>query len=327
VFWNLPGKKGQKIFYMKSILKKIVIFTCYYSGLSWLVGMFLNRKIFCIGYHSIFDDVNKDELLQKLYWNISVNSKDFEKQLIFLKNNGHTFIHFSDLKNKETKKLSKPTIIFFDDGFKDVLVNALPILKKHNIPATIFITTGLIDRTHFLWTLGLRHFLGEKGRNKKEIETEIKKIKKMPMQEREKFLKTFYSKNNFKPQPENFDIFLDWPEVRDLSNNNFEIGSHGIAHQKLTELNDSDLENELISSKKILEEKVGREVETISYPYGRNNEKVESSVNSAGYTFGVSTISGFNDFEYLEKYPFRIKKITAETGSMTEFKVRVYMNL
>src|SRR5258708_4465845 len=110
---------------MKKILKKIIVSILYYSGVNWIIGKFSKSKVFCVGYHSVWDENNKEKFSQKLYWNISVNVKDFEEQLLFLKNNGHTFIHFSDLKKFETKKLSKPTVVFFDDGFKDVMQNAL----------------------------------------------------------------------------------------------------------------------------------------------------------------------------------------------------------
>ena len=114
--------------------------TAYISGLARLFGSMNSQKLFCVGYHSIYDSKNKE-------------------QLLFMKKNGHSFIHFSDLGRSDIKKLRKPTIVFFDDGFKDVLVNALPILKKYKIPATVFITTGLVEKTHFLWTLLMRRML------------------------------------------------------------------------------------------------------------------------------------------------------------------------
>jgi peptidoglycan/xylan/chitin deacetylase (PgdA/CDA1 family) len=313
---------------MRKVIKKTIVLLLYFSGLSFLIGKFQRNKVFCVGYHSIWDDKNKNEFSQELYKNISVNSRDFEKQILFLKNNGHNFIHFSDLEKIEVKKLNKPTIIFFDDGFKDVYVNALPILKKHNIPATIFITTGLIERTDFLWTLGLRYFLIKKGVNLTRIENKLRELKRLSMVDREMEIGKIFNTDNFILKPVDFNIFLNWEEVVSLSQNQFEIGSHSTKHQKLTELPPPELKIALESSKAILEAKISTRVTTVSYPYGRHNEEVVDSVRSAGYTIGVSTMSGSNSFEYIKNTPFKIKRINPEEDkNFIDFKVRLYTNL
>ena len=312
-------------FTMKKIIKTLLIYLLYYSGLNWLVSKFLNKKVFCVGYHSIFSE--KRKFRQELYSNISISVHDFEKQILFLKNHGHTFIHFSDLKNPKTKKLNKPTIIFFDDGFKDVLVNALPILKKYNIPATIFVTTGLIDHTHFMWTLGLRYFLFKNGLDENLIENKIKEFKKLPIKELEKSLKIIYDRNNFVLNPNDFNIFLNWDDIKNLSQNSFEIGSHGITHQKFTELNNKNIHKELAYSKKILEEKIGKKIKILSYPYGWYDDMVENIAIINDYFFGISTESGINNFEEINNFPFRLKKIGPEPNdSLLNFKVRLYNN-
>jgi peptidoglycan/xylan/chitin deacetylase (PgdA/CDA1 family) len=53
------------------------------------------------------------------------------------------------IKNKETLD-PKTVVITFDDGYKDNLLNAVPILKKYNIPATFFITSGYINTDNTL---------------------------------------------------------------------------------------------------------------------------------------------------------------------------------
>jgi peptidoglycan/xylan/chitin deacetylase (PgdA/CDA1 family) len=311
---------------MKKNIKKILKFALYWSGINWIAGMLLHRKVFCIGYHSVWSVKNNTELLHHLYWNISVNSDEFEKQLLFLKNNGHTFIHFRDLKKPETRKLKKPTVIFFDDGFRDVHVNALPILEKHGIPATIFITTGIIERTHMLWTLTLRQILKGRGMSFEEIENKVRELKKKPMDERNAIIHNMLIVEKSLPDLKIQNIFLNWNEVSQLSKSIFEIGSHAVSHEKLTELPDNLLLQELVDSKKILEEKIGLPVGVISYPYGRHDVRVIQYAKQTGYDLGVSTLVGFSSFGYLEKSPFRIKRVNPEEdATLLDFKVRLYL--
>lgn len=313
---------------MRKAIKKFIFVFSYCSGLNWLRGKFLGDKVFCVGYHSIFSEKNKKDFLQNIYPDISISENDFEEQLLFLKNNGHSFIHVSDLKNPATQKLRKPTIIFFDDGFKDVLVNALPILKKYDIPATIFISTGLIDRMSFVWTSGFRYFLTKKGIEPEEIEVRIRELKKLSAEDRGKKLNEIYSKDGFVLNTANFNVYLDWKDVLELSKNGFEIGSHGKTHKKFTEMDDQVLLAELAGSKKLIEEKIGKKVYSVSYPHGRFNKNIETAVKNAGYDFAISTHKGVNDFGEIKSNPFELKKIAAEPReTLMDFKVKVYMNL
>lgn len=94
----------------------------------------MNTCIPVLMYHSV---CNKDNFL-------SVNTEIFEKQIKFLKCNGYNSIDFTEVK----KKIPKKVIITFDDGYKDNLINALPILKKYNFKAVFFIVTNLISKTN-----------------------------------------------------------------------------------------------------------------------------------------------------------------------------------
>ena len=294
---------------MKKNLKKIVVFSFRLLGLNFLVDKILRKKVTCVGYHSVYDEKNKDEFSYDLYSNISVSTNDFEKQLLAMKNAGHSFITFADLKNPKLKEWNKPTIIYFDDGYKDNLVNALPILKKYGVPATVFVTVGLVEKSCFLWTLGLRYFLFKKNIPKIEVEKKIKELKKLSRNDRERILNEMFAKDNFVINPQNFDIFLNWDEVKELSQNGIEIGSHGMLHRKFSELTEIEFSDELINSKKIIEEKIGKKVDAVSYPYGDFDERVEKIARTAGYSFGMSTMLGLNSFEYIEEHPYGLKMI------------------
>ncbi|MAV56498.1 MAG: hypothetical protein CMI79_03090 [Candidatus Pelagibacter sp.] len=47
----------------------------------------------------------------------------------------------------------KKIVITFDDGYKDNIINALPLLRKYNCPAIIYVTTGFLDNHNTAWWL------------------------------------------------------------------------------------------------------------------------------------------------------------------------------
>lgn len=93
-------------------------------------------KIPIISYHSI----NNENCP------ISLSLEEFEKQLVFFKKNNFNSIHFNEIKNTSSKKF----IITFDDGYKDLITNALPLLKKYDFKATCLIISNLIGKRN-IW--------------------------------------------------------------------------------------------------------------------------------------------------------------------------------
>ncbi len=99
-------------------------------------------------YHRI-DNVKNDPLC------LAVSPQHFEKHLRFLKEN-YNILPLYEL----SKKLLNNTIkgnevaITFDDGYKDNFINALPLLEKYEVPATIFITTNFLgEEASFEWDM------------------------------------------------------------------------------------------------------------------------------------------------------------------------------
>ena len=75
---------------------------------------------------------------------IEATPKQFDRQIEFLKNY-FKIVSFEQLTNilKNNEPINDPlAIITIDDGYKDAYTQAYPILKKHGVSATVFISTG-----------------------------------------------------------------------------------------------------------------------------------------------------------------------------------------
>lgn len=81
-------------------------------------------------------------------------------------------------------------------------------------------------------------------------------------------------------------------QIKEMSDAGFEIGSHTLTHPHLTELNDDELKREVIESKRRLEDLIGRQVTSFSYPYGDCDDRVIAAAIEAGYTNAMSTKLG-----------------------------------
>ena len=93
------------------------------------------------------------------------------------------------------------------------------------------------------------------------------------------------------------EVVMTAEELKALDPRFVAIGSHCVSHRDLTSLNDDEAANEIIESKKTLENMLGREVRTISFPHGFYDTKHIECARQAGYqrVFSISSAFGFQD--------------------------------
>ena len=109
--------------------------------------------------------------------------------------------------------------------------------------------------------------------------------------------------------PENLDKpdYLSSKDVKDISLiNTCIIGTHGYSHRRLSTLNKTQQHTELQKSKIVLEELIGKEVNTLSYPHGSFNRDTISIAKQLGYKSAASSIKGFNN---IKTDLFKMKRI------------------
>ncbi len=86
---------------------------------------------------------------------------------------------------------------------------------------------------------------------------------------------------------------LDWPDIQAMqAEGGVEFEGHTRTHPKLAELSEADVRREVTDSKTALEQKLGKALATLCYPYGSVSERVAEIAAEAGYTQAVTTEFG-----------------------------------
>lgn len=107
---------------------------------------------------------------------------------------------------------------------------------------------------------------------------------------------------------------LNWRQIAELAEAGIEFGSHSANHKDLRDLDDEELSYELYGSKGFLEQKLGRSVKYVSYPFGRYNKRVIQFSRKAGFVNALGLARSDNDFVlrracvYLYDTPYSIDK-------------------
>jgi peptidoglycan/xylan/chitin deacetylase (PgdA/CDA1 family) len=85
---------------------------------------------------------------------------------------------------------------------------------------------------------------------------------------------------------------MSWAQARYWSARGMTFGSHTMTHPDLTALTPVALREELVASKRIVEDQLGREVTTLSYPFGRHSRRVREAAMEAGYNTAFASCEG-----------------------------------
>lgn len=95
-------------------------------------------------------------------WDLGVTPEHFDQHLEVVRSEADPVSLRDYLSLREGGKLPRrPVVLTFDDGYLDNLVNATPLLHRHGVPATVFVTSGQIGRSSPFWWDDLARLLLE----------------------------------------------------------------------------------------------------------------------------------------------------------------------
>lgn len=202
--------------------------------------------------------------------------------------------------------------ITFDDGYKDNLAVAVPILKRYGLAATFFIATGflgggrmwnddIIEAVRALpdgsvdWSefdLG-QHDLVSDDHRRATIAAVLGKLKYAPHDIRAATARKIASSAGLDDKS---DLMMTSDEVRSLRAAGMEIGGHTWSHPILNSLGDDDAYSEIVRGKSELEAILGERVNVFAYPNGNPERDFAPEhvhmIREAGFSAAVTTERG-----------------------------------
>lgn len=196
-------------------------------------------------------------------------------------------------------------VLTFDDGYRDNLSVALPILERHNAPFTVYVPTGAPTRSLQSWWLGLRKlFL---SRDKVAIDVlgrqfhcsdfrskiaALTKVTDWVHQDyrRGAMLASTFKQNGISLAALNDEYFLDESQLRILARHPLaSLGGHTTSHMALTTLDSLSARAELADNRDYLENLLQLPVRHVAYPYGACDLREEHLANEVGFQTATTT--------------------------------------
>ena len=295
-----------------------------------------NSQVAVLLYHSIHSDGDT--------WSAGADAlspQEFERQIAYFCRN-YEILSLDAIAQyvHQQKTLPKKAVaITFDDGYRDNYYNAYPILKKYGVPATIFLTVGHIERDNLFWWDKISYAIHHAQVTQLDIKelgsyslhsnadkamatsSVVKRLKQIPEAEKNSIVESIMALCLTEiPDGLAKRLILSWDQVKEMSNTGISFGAHTINHPNLTRVPLEQARQEILESKKILEERLGQKIRSFSYPNGKTgdyNETVVKRVERAGFECAVTNIP---QLVSLTVSPYQIGRI-AELNDLSRLKV------
>ncbi len=216
-------------------------------------------------------------------------------------------------------------VLTFDDGYRNNMTHALPILREYDAPAAFFVPTGFLDHPRPFWFDRLDYALQQvdvegrqvkigacsmrlKAGRREDLSESYKNMrrtaKKQKMSDLD-FLRDIEALSNELEhesgkslaaihQDDDWSMTLTWDQLHQLANDGVTIGSHTVDHRRLGLVKTDHAREQLTRSKQDIEVHTDRPCQALCYPNGSYTEEMVELARQCGYLCAVTTDEGLN---------------------------------
>jgi peptidoglycan/xylan/chitin deacetylase (PgdA/CDA1 family) len=241
-----------------------------------------------------------------------ISPQFFEDLLRWLRTQGWAFISLSDVLRWHAQQPSERFVcLTFDDGYRDNVANALPILERYGAPFVLYIPTAAVTRELHAWWIGLRALLLKKDAVDidamgarficPDLAGKIKAYRIITSwigqdYRRQFALEPAFAAAGISIRDLNERYFLNERELEALSRHPLAtIGGHTSSHAALSALQPDEARAEIAENRGFLENLVQKPVVDFAYPYGDEKAcgpREGALVAGEGFRSAVTTRNG-----------------------------------
>jgi len=285
----------------------------------------LRRRIVILMLHGVMDNSNET------VWNPlrhRLSPDKLEEFMAALAKHYH-FVSLQDAVDMlQGKRPVRPysLVLTFDDGYRNNITHALPVLRRFNAPVTFFIATGFVDQPKPFWFDRLDYALQHISGDCREVTVAgqtvririadrdalrasyswFRTLAKAEYRSDVEFLQTMSdlaeclegeSGKALKDviEDDGWASLLTWPEIEAASKESYVcFGSHTVDHIRLGLVDERVARDQLARSKHSLEQHTSRPCLCLCYPNGSFTDETVELVREGGYVCGVTTEDGLN---------------------------------
>jgi len=179
-------------------------------------------------------------------------------------------------------------VLTFDDAYRDNFKYALPILRRHQAPFTLYVPTALVDGVGEVWWQALEDIIARQDALAVEIDGETTIVPSATLAEKQTAYDEIYHQMRIMPEPARValirdlatkygydleaqcrDLVMDWSALKTFAREQLcTLGAHTVHHYELAKLPAEQAHAEIEQSLKVLEAQFGKRPLHLSYPIG-----------------------------------------------------------
>lgn len=249
---------------------------------------------------------------------LSVEPEFLEQAIAFFKTREYALVSIDEARKRilDGDRSGRFAAFTFDDGYRNTAEIAAPILRKHEVPYTVYFATGFVDRTACNWWEGLELAIGNNEEltlksSGRTVELVCKSLAEKYAAydqlveifttqigefEQAKVLRSLCPKSYEQLLVRMNNDMMGWQAIKELQSDPLcTIGAHSIDHHALARLSEDEAVKEIENGTMLLHQHLGQKPKHFAYPYGYKaaaGPREFEFVRNAGFETGVTTRPG-----------------------------------